>query len=375
MPTLPLYAPPHARPAGASPDAGHGVTAPGGYEWWHFEAADAAGHVRLVATLYDGFPFHPAYLRAHARYLRRPTRVAPAGPALFPCVSFAVYEDGRPASRFLTQYPPGSFRASDERPEVRVGPNVLQRGAEGTLRLAVTDTPGRATREGSTRPETTSPAATLSFRPLLPCPPLERRFLSHELTGADHYWVLANPLCDVEGTVRVPCPGAPGGERAIAFRGRGYHDHHYGTGPIGPGLRRWIRGHAVFTDQARTFHLAHPRDARRRAERHLIVSDSSAVRDLTVCRADTGREVRAGWGLSYPATIELCGERPDEGLRLTNGRVIDGTPFSVRLTYDATDGRHLTGRAFCEIMYPRRLRWPALGRLIERSIRIDDSAR
>ena len=43
MPTLPLFAPPNAhQAAGASPDASHRVTAPGGYEWWHFDAPDAA---------------------------------------------------------------------------------------------------------------------------------------------------------------------------------------------------------------------------------------------------------------------------------------------------------------------------------------------
>ncbi len=71
MPTIPMFTPTPV------PDAWHAVTAPGGYEWWYFDAEDRPD-LRVVAILFEGFVFHPGYLRAYARYRRRPTRGGPA---------------------------------------------------------------------------------------------------------------------------------------------------------------------------------------------------------------------------------------------------------------------------------------------------------
>ena len=57
----------------------------------------------------------------------------------------------------------------------------------------------------------------------------------------------------------------------------------------------------------------------------------------------------------------------DDVLSLGNPRLIDSSPFYLRLIYDATT-RGKAGTAFCEVAYPHRLRWPILGRMIEMSI-------
>lgn len=355
VPTLPLFSPPDARPAGASPDAGRRVTAPGGYEWWHFEAEDANAGVLLVATLYDGCPFHPAYLRAHARYLHQPTRVAPAVPAQYPCVSIAISQNDRPLARSVTQFSPGSFQASDESPEARVGPHSLTAGADGALQLHLAG------------------AARLAFRRSSEIAAVERRVLSRQMTGADHFWVLPSSRYDVEGTINLPNNAGAGGAREVAFRGRGYHDHHYGTAPIGTALRRWIRGWAAFEGQVRTFHIAQPRDLRVPDEHHFSVTEAGAFREVAVRTVNWGVGKRTGWALRY-SDFELLGDQPGEGLRLRNGRVIGSTPFSLRVHYDATDGHQVSGgRAFCEIIHPQRLRLPGLGRAIERGIKQADA--
>jgi hypothetical protein len=54
-------------------------------------------------------------------------------------------------------------------------------------------------------------------------------------------------------------------------------------------------------------------------------------------------------------------------LILRQPRILDSSPFCLRLRYDAfVDGE--AARAFCRIVYPYRLGWPILGRFIERSI-------
>ena len=72
MPTVPMYIQ-HPQ----ATDASHGVFAPGGYEWWHFDAEDEKGEVRIAIDFYDGYPFEGEYISRYERYLRRPTRREP----------------------------------------------------------------------------------------------------------------------------------------------------------------------------------------------------------------------------------------------------------------------------------------------------------
>ena len=348
MPTLPLLN------QTAAPDGWHDVRAPGGYEWWYFDAEDAATDTQVVAIFLDGFVFHPGYLRRHFAYLRRPTKVPPAVARDFPCAYFVVYRGGRVLHQFMTQYAPNEFQASADGPAVRIGPNTLTR--DGPLRLGMSGSPWHLTWQGPKTARDRTLTADLSFDPLLPHAPDERPFFSRELAGADHHWVLANPLCDVAGTIRC------GGE-AIAFSGRGYHDHNYGTGPIGPGLKRWVWGRVLFENRAVTFHHATPRDGSLADETHVIEATAAAARGFaTNSTIDWSARSLASMNLAYPRSLDF-----GEMLRLTNPRVVDAAPFYLRLTYDAAS-RGERGRAFCEVAHPHRLRWPVLGRMIEMSI-------
>ena len=353
MPTLPLLNP------DAAPDGWHDVRAPGGYEWWYFDAEDAATDTQVVAIFLDGFVFHPAYLRRHFAYLRRPTRVPPAVAGDFPCAYFVVYRGGRVLHQFMTQYAPADFAATAGGPDVRIGPNRLT-AADGSLHLTMSGSPWHLTWQGPKTSRDQTLSADLTFRPRLPHAPAERPFFSRELAGADHHWVLANPLCDVAGTVR--CGGGAGGE-AIDFTGRGYHDHNYGTGPIGPGLRRWVWGRVLFENRAVTFHHATPRDRSLSDETHVLEATAAAARGFATKPAvDWSMRSLASMNLAYPRSLEF-----GEILSLRNPRVVDAAPFYLRLIYDAVS-RGERGRAFCEVAHPHRLRWPVLGRMIEMSI-------
>lgn len=366
MNPLPMFTAP------ADPDAWHRVTAPGGYEWWYFDAEDPAGRVRLVAIFLEGFVFHPGYLRRYARYRRRPTRVAPPVPGEYPCAYFVLYEDGKIAGQFMSQYPAGAFAASPDRPDVRVGPNRFRREADGSLRLSLSGTPWRLTWRGPKLLDDQALSAELTFRPRTPGGPgaAERTFLSRRLSGADHRWVIADPLCDVAGTVSLGGPAGSGG-RSVAFAGRGYHDHNYGTAPIGPGLERWVWGRAITggadgaaADLMYTFHFARARDRGLPDELHLVRADAGGRADVPVARAAVDWCRRTALGLAYPDAVDFSPH-----LRLSNPRVVDSAPFYMRLVYDAAlDGGCRRTTALCEVAYPHRLRWPVLGRMIELSI-------
>lgn len=356
MQTLPLY-----HHAVRNPDAWHNVTAPGGYEWWYFDAEDTENDRQLVAILFDGFVFHPGYLRRYFQFDRRPTCVKPPLPREYVCAYCVVYHGGKIEHQFMTQYPAEQFEARQETRHVQIGPNRFSAGdAREPLELFVSGTPWKLTGRGPQLQSQNSLMASLTFQPRFNHAPGEREFFSRQLAGAEHRWVIANPSCDVSGEITVSTAGAA--DLRILFRGRGYHDHNFGTGPIGPGIGQWFWGRVLMEDRCATFHFARPRDWKLEAEMHLIEVDSSGAHEIDVekCEIDWSRRT-ATW-LKYPDRANFQGV-----LRLENPRVIDSSPFYLRLIYDATL-RGATAKAFCEVAYPHRLRWPVLGRMIEMSI-------
>lgn len=344
------------RPAG-HPDGWRQVTAPGGYQWWYFDAESIDGRTHIVAIFLEGFVFHPGYLRQYDRYIRRPNKTPPPLPGNFPCAYFVIYRDGRILEQFITQFPSAAFAAATDRPEVSIGPNRMWLDENTAYQLRLSGTPWRLTARGPQLSVGKALRATLNFRPTwnaVAAAP-DRRFLSRKMTGADHHWVLAAPHCQVSGRIEL------GTGETVPFAGRGYHDHNYGTGPIGPGLRRWIWGRALGPEDAVAFHIATPTRADLPLETHILHGTPAGNEAISaVPRIDWSR--RSSWRLAYPAEVEL-----GEALRLSSPRVIDSAPFYLRVLYEArTFGR--AGRFLCEVAHPHRLRLPILGRMVEMSI-------
>jgi hypothetical protein len=318
MPTLPLYdpAPPH-------PDGWHRVIAPGGYESWHFDAEDEAGDVRILVTFSQGSPFDGEYRRQYFAFLRKPTKRPPPAAAEFPSVSFLLWEKGQSVARFAYRYPARAFEASPGEPELNVGPHRLQPGAGGTFALRIADA---AVTGGTARV-----AAELWFAPKFHGAPFVRRFPSREIAGgADHFWVLANPLCAVSGTVRLT-EGATSSPREFHFAGRGYHDHRYGSAPIyaasGVG---WTRGRALFEDRAEMFQFVV-----RGTENCYVRADASGINEVT------------------PAEWQPVGQDPErlhlrDGLTLESPTEVDLGPFATTLAYDVVRAGRREGSALCE---------------------------
>ncbi len=354
MPSIPLYT---SNPQ--LPDASHDVRAPGGYEWWYFDAEDPASDTQIVAIFLHGFAFHPGYLRAVGAYLKRPTRLAPPSPTDYPCTYLCVYRRGQIARQFMTQYRPADYHANRDTADLSIGPNTLTKDGE-SLRLSLSGTPWRLTWRGPKTLVGESLTADLTFTPTFSHAPAERVFLSRALAGADHRWVIANPHCDVSGTFTLSRDGEA--EEHVRFAGRGYHDHNFGTGPLGPGLRRWIWGRAMLDDRVMTFHYALPIDRSLPEEIHLVEADANGFREIAIRHVTADWSGRMAVNVRYPRQLAF-----DDALALSKPRVIDSTPFYMRLIYNAS----LRGRqtqAFCEVASPNRLRWLILGRMIEMSI-------
>jgi carotenoid 1,2-hydratase len=344
-----------------TPDAAHRVTAPGGYEWWYFDAEDTASELRMVAIFFQGFVFHPGYLRAYGKYARCPTRNAPPLPAEYPCVYFVLYRGKEILGQVMTQYPAEAFSAATDRVEVSIKSNHLSAREDGALEFQIGGMPWVLTSRGPRLLEHQRLNATFSFKPRVAHAPMERRFFSRAWSKADHHWVIANPLCDASGKVELT-DTQTGQATSFEMNGLGYHDHNYGTGPIGPGLKRWMWGRVLLNDHAVMFHFAEPKDANQPDDIHLLEIDPFGLRELPVDRFNADWNRKTTTLLRYPAWVEAG------SLQLVNPKIIDASPFYLRLVYDASI-RGASGQAFCEIAYPHRLRWPMLGRMIEMSIR------
>jgi carotenoid 1,2-hydratase len=324
-------------------DAWHRVVAPGGYEWWYFDAQDREGSVFVVATFHAGPAFHPEYLRRFALYQRKPTRHAPPLPMEYCAFHLGVYENGRRCGGFTAQYPESEFVASTSGCEVAIGPNKVTPEAGG-LRVHV---------EGPA-----DLSAQLTFQPRLAHPPAEQIYLSRHPSYSDHhFWVIANPLCQVDGQITLPSG------RTIELSGLGYHDHAYGTGPLAMGLRRWIFGRVLQENGAIAFQITTPRELDGVEQAHLFMADSAAAGTVATPPITWGADRFTRWGLSYPSGMDM-----GRTLILREPRVLDSSAFGVRLEYNAfVDGEAAT--AFCRIVYPHRLSSRLLGWLIERSIK------
>jgi hypothetical protein len=303
---------------------------------------------------FEGFVFHSEYLRRWSRYQRTPTRHAPPLPREYPCVYAAVYEKGRLLAQSMTQYPAAEFSASVDRPKVKIGPNAMELNDGGAYRLRTDAVPWELTWQGPKLLDDERLLLELEFQPSgrgLP----EREFFSRRLAGADHRWIIAAPRCGVTGTIHFA-------GRDVRIAGSGYHDHNFGTGPVGPGLHRWIWGRMLLEDCAVTFQYARARDRSLPDEVHLIEANGANAVEVPVQKVTADWSGRSREWLNFPRMFAL-----DDLLTMQNPRIVDSSPFCMRLIYDAR-WRGNTGASFCEIAYPHRLRWPVLGRMIGMSI-------
>lgn len=326
MATVSLFTP------AKSSNAGHQVLAPGGYEMWSFDAEDPATDTRVVAVFGEGPPYDLGYLRKYWAYLRRPTRRVPPVARDYPYVELSVYRRGWIVYEFRKYFPPGSLRASHEQPDLALGPNRMTRNVAGDYLLHLEE--GRM-------------SADVTFSPKFGGVTAERTFPSRGTMGAEHRWVVAAPLCQMSGAIRFRQKAS---DNTVEFEGRGYHDHHYGMGPLGLGLKRWIHGRVLFKERAIAFQIAEPRDSKLATESELLEADREGIRHWDEQGWTIPKSRRARWGMpGYPEEMQ-CGAR----LKLSQPRVIDPLGSDRRIVYSAQLEDGSAAQALCDVIHPQR---------------------
>lgn len=345
MPTLALF----TRPP--RPNASHNVLAPGGFERWHFDAEDSSGEYRLAIDFYEGFPFHPTYLRRYHRYLRSPTRIAPPLPQQFRAVTFTLFDSTKPIARL--------FRLADE-----FGANAMTTDESGAIRLQLRGAPFEVTSSVPTLLNQQTLNADLVFKP---GDAISQAESLDPLADASEYsqYQISRAVCQVDGTVHVY--GARSAPVDLRFEGRGLFDHDLGLSPMGECLARVMYGRMLLPDRAIVFEVIEEESpAMTRGE--LIQLDASGERNL-----DAG-EMRVEWR----ATPLAIGAPPrvtfSDQLDLSNPRVLDANAVSAWVVYEAV-ARGEKGTALCEVIHPMRVGALAQGMWLKRWFDRANSAR
>lgn len=357
-----------------SDDAHHALRTPGGYEWWCFDALDAAGN-GVVMVVFEGLPFHPNYLSVLAR-TRRKARNAFAVPrpdvlaSYYPATYFAAYQGRRRVAQFLNLYPPGTFEGSRESPELRCGPNRITLRRDGSFGLVARGYPFEL--HGATPRARVDQvlSATLTFAPTFRGTQHVRLFRPRGPDGESHHWVLAAPHGRMTG--RVQHIASSDGEALMDMHvdALGYHDHVYGQGPLGAGVRRVAWGYTVGDRWSAAWQWTSVSRGVRAESLVLFEKDGKpVVIDAPTHRIDQYRSTR--WFTRYPRRITMHGSDAKGNsveMLLNHQDLLEASPFHTRLdaavSITIPGRRQYTGAGVTNLMQFRRLRWPVISDIL-----------
>ncbi len=191
------------------------VNAPGGYEWWYFDALSDDKRYALVAIFFIGSPMSPYYKQC---------ATGENPPAQDWCGVFYALHERPPGSTKWRErayaynlYRGGQWSDVNAAPRVQIGGSQFNTSRENDAthwRIELREPKLWSGEVGANFVFSQIPTAF----PTVSAPASN--------ADADHAWVCAAPLCDVSGTVSLSA------QETISFVGGGYHDHNFGRLPL-----------------------------------------------------------------------------------------------------------------------------------------------
>ncbi len=278
--------------AGVEQDFHRPQKSPGAYEWWHFDGTDEKSGYSFSIQFHAGNLFSAYYQDSLKTYWEKtksplmdssrspevpnPPAVSPPNPLDYCGFSFRLFHKGSMVVESFQEFPQKSLKASDKHGAVLLGPNRFnwdQRGDPPSYVL---------TAQAPLHGGRTAVRARLFFTPLLKYQPT----LPQLDIPSTHTWILAAPLCHVEGTFEwVNHEGES--RKAVSFIGKGYHDHHFGTVPIDRFVKAWHWGRAFLGDRTIVYSAQAP------------VQESESTRGAFFVFEKEKPEIAAGEGLFH----------------------------------------------------------------------------
>ncbi len=360
-----------------SDDARHPQRTPGAYEWWWFEAMDAAGN-GVVVGLFEGLPFHPHYLRStyhrQTNWQKKRLETAPrpeVQASQYPAAFMGVYEGGQRVAQFMNVYPPGSFEGSTDSPEIRVGPNRLTIRADGSFGIVARGYPYVRSRTRIATQRNQILSTTLNFTPTFSGVQHVRPFRAEGPHGARHTWVIAAPHGRVTGRAQQISVDGSEIQFDMPVSGLGYHDHAYGQGGLSLGMRRTMWGHGQGNDWAIAWHRPSMVDRSTNHEGLILFQRGMKPVIIEAPEIDLEQPRASGWFMHYPGRVVMHGSdakgNPCE-LVVQHTGITDKSPFHVRLSANMTftvPGRvQLSGIGVTNLLQIQRLRWPLMSDIV-----------
>ena len=354
---------------------------PGAYEWWHFDAIDAAGN-GVVIALYDGFCFHSKYLSEIRRFHWRMHKRDLSGirgqvlPTFYPAAYVAVFQGGRCAARFFNMYPPGSFKGCTDWPEFQVGPNRVTLRQDGSFGISVRGYPSHITPAGPRHRRDQSLIADLTFVPSFPTVQHSGAFRPDGADGAHHEWIVAAPHGTVTGRVQHLDMRENLMLLDFPVNTLGFHDHHVGGSGIGRGMKRFTRGRALGDDWAVVWNVASGLEAGAAACDKILIFQKGAEPIILDHPRTEIRQTRLTKSLvRYPCQMTMHGSDTRGNtveLLLSHRHVMETTPFSVRtscaMQMRLPGKRQFVGRGMMETNAVHNLTLPIISDVAIRSI-------
>ncbi|HVT81900.1 MAG TPA: hypothetical protein VHM90_14735 [Phycisphaerae bacterium] len=351
----------------------HSLAEPGAYEWWYFHALSPAGD-GILLSLFQGLPFHPKYLTQINRFQHRLGGSKP-WPGLeasrYPAAYLAVYEGGKRIAQFLNLYPPDSSQASPT--DIRVGPNRITLRHDGSFGITARGYPYELSRGRPKKRHDLVLSTSLSFAPTFPGVQHTRPFRAPDRSGATHHWILTAPHGRMTGNAQLLDSATQTANFQIDVDTLGYHDHVYGQGGLGSGVKTLLWGFIQGDHWTAAWHQSMAGSTtQKHADGIVFFEEGHAPVVIDAPQTQLSKTSFSNWLLRHPKRISMHGSdahgHPLE-LILSHNAVLDTAPFHTHLAAQGTvtlPGRGsgaLVGTGATHILKLQRLQWPVLSDL------------
>jgi carotenoid 1,2-hydratase len=253
---------------------------PGSYEWWHFDGTDDQSGLSFSLQFYAGNLFSAYYQDNLKTYWQKTKSPLAAGgsvntesfapnPLDYCGVAFRIFRNDDLLGESLQEFSGKFLKASDRHGAVKLGPSRFNWDESGDpASYVITVQSPLQTKKGYLR-------ARLFFTPLLKeipdLPPPE--------IPSTHTWVLAAPLCHVEGTLQW-CNALGDIEKEEVFMGKGYHDHHWGSVPLDRFIKSWHYGRSFIGDKTFIYSIQTPFNENEKTESVLLILNKDKVETI-----------------------------------------------------------------------------------------------
>ncbi len=342
--------------SGVNQDFHRPQKSPGAYEWWHFDGTDDQSGLSFSLQFHAGNLFSAYYqdnLKTYWQKTKSPlsaddsvkTNSLAPNPQDYCGVAFRIFRNETLLGESLQEFPGKFLKASDYDGAVKLGPSRFNWDKNGNpASYVITIQSPLQRKKGHLR-------ARLFFTPLLN----EIPHLPTPEIPSTHTWVLAAPLCHVEGTLQW-CNALGDIEKEEGFIGKGFHDHHWGSVPLDRFIKSWHWGRAFIGDKTLIYSVQAPINDNENPESILLILKKGKVENVSrSSKVQLGGRRHNFFWLPYEKDLLL---NDSHMLKITHNNILSDGPISV-IFQDKwelkTSSEFLKGSGISNYLYTPRL--------------------